>query len=449
MTNVRTESDSGRVVTGKNRILNALTSTGGVVFMLLIVQFLTGVALAFYYVPSIDHAHTTISFIEKVVSSGSWVRSLHHHGSQWLPLFVFLHLIRLLSLEAYRYWKMQWVGAVVLLALVMAAGATGYSLPWDARAFYSTRVAEGLLAGLPFLGRNARLWLLGGDDISTLTLSRFFALHALVTPFLIVSVIGWRFIRQSSQNMHWSHFSPNAITAGMAFVALSLWSLKVPAPLGPSVSAATADYLPRPGAQFLWLYQSLKYVPGGLGSIVGVVIPGLVVLILLVVPWLDRGFVTRFSRQPQRLIASLLLAVVAAWVLTMTMTSYLSDRRDPRIRQQLARQEAEERALSSTPFQPAILQLSDAPQTQGFAPPTYLRLCANCHGEQGQGASQGKLRFPPLIGVSAKPRRTVEDIINLLNDPTAYGLEPPMRSFATKLTEEEKREIGQWIVTLK
>ncbi|HEV8370802.1 MAG TPA: c-type cytochrome, partial [Pyrinomonadaceae bacterium] len=233
------------------------------------------------------------------------------------------------------------------------------------------------------------------------------------------------------------------------FVALALWSFKFPAPLGPSVSAVTADYLPRPGAQFLWLYQSLKYVPGGLGSLVGVVFPGLVILILLALPWLDRGFVTRFSTQPQRLIASLLLAAVAAWVLTMTMTSYLSDRRDPRIRQQLARQETEERTFRSTPFQPAILQLSDVPQTNGSAPPAYLKLCANCHGERGQGGTQGTLRFPPLIGVAVKPRRTVEDIIGLLNDPTAFGLEPPMRSFATKLTEDEKRDIAEWVVKLK
>src|SRR6266508_3993515 len=105
MTNVRTGSDSDRVPTGRSRIFNALNSTGSVVFMLLVVQFLTGVALAFYYVPSIDHAHTSVSFIEKVLSSGSWIRSLHHYGSQWLPLFLFLHLIRLVSCEAYRYWK--------------------------------------------------------------------------------------------------------------------------------------------------------------------------------------------------------------------------------------------------------------------------------------------------------------------------------------------------------
>ena len=77
-----------------------LDSTTGVVGILLLVQFLTGVLLAFYYVPSVDHAHTTVSYIEKVVSSGSWLRSLHHYGSQWLALFAFLHVVRLFWSEA-------------------------------------------------------------------------------------------------------------------------------------------------------------------------------------------------------------------------------------------------------------------------------------------------------------------------------------------------------------
>src|SRR6185503_12291055 len=163
-------------------------TTGGIVLMLLAVQFATGLFLSFYYVPSVDHAHTTVSFIEKVLSSGSWLRSLHHYGSQWTPVFVFLHLVQLSSSQAYKHSRANWVAAVLLLMLVMAAAGTGYSLPWDARAFFSTRVAEGLLGGLPLIGRLARLWLLGGADISTITLSRFFALHGLVTPFLILAV---------------------------------------------------------------------------------------------------------------------------------------------------------------------------------------------------------------------------------------------------------------------
>src|SRR5215813_447365 len=94
------------------RLMPWLQATGAVVLMLLCVQLVTGTLLAFYYVPSVDHAHSTVSFIEKVVSSGSWIRSLHHYGSQWLALFAFLHVARLFRDEGYVYRKVQWIAAV-------------------------------------------------------------------------------------------------------------------------------------------------------------------------------------------------------------------------------------------------------------------------------------------------------------------------------------------------
>ncbi|HTG87602.1 MAG TPA: cytochrome b N-terminal domain-containing protein, partial [Pyrinomonadaceae bacterium] len=194
-----------------------LDTTSGIVAVLLAVQFFTGILLAFYYVPSTDHAYATVDFMQQVVSSGAWIRSLHHYGSQWLALFAFLHVVRLFWREAYVDRNKQWIAAVVLLGLVMAAGGTGYSLPWDARAFFSTRIAEGLMGGLPFVGRLARLWLLGGSEISTLTLSRFFALHVLVIPALIVAVMVWR-------RLPLLDLQRNAIAAAVVFVALALWS---------------------------------------------------------------------------------------------------------------------------------------------------------------------------------------------------------------------------------
>ena len=471
-------------------------TTTSIVLMLLLVQFITGLLLAFYYVPAADHAHTTVSFIEKVLPAGSWIRALHYHGSQWLPLFLFLHLAELFWRGAYRTQIARWVAAVVLFALVMAAGATGYSLPWDVRAFFSTRVAEGIVNGLPFIGSGAREWLLGSSEISTLTLSRFFALHVLVTPLLILLVVGWQlFVRRSSRPCATAeeHFenktesrgrekdSPaevdstakktsrpralvinqltrNVLMAALVFLVFALYAHQYPAPLGPAAANATADYLPRPGAQFVWLYQTLKYVPGALGSLVGVVLPGLVVLTLAALPWLDRTPLKRIMNEPRRNIGAAILSFLIVFVATITVISYANDRRDPRTRQQLARQSAAEAAFRREPFVPVLLRENDAavgPASAGSAglstspPAAYTKFCATCHGEHGAGARQGPLKFPPLLGVSEKPRRSVADIIGILNDPTVYGLEPPMKSFATKLTDEEKREIAQWVVTLK
>lgn len=390
--------------TGHNTGLRGwLDTTSGIVVVLLAVQFLTGILLAFYYVPSVDHAYKTVAFIETVVSSGSWIRSLHHYGSQWLTLFLFLHVVRLFLSKAYIHGNKHWIASIVLLGFVMAGGGTGYSLPWDARAFFSTRVAEGLMGGLPFAGRNARLWLLGGSEISTLTLSRFFALHVLVIPGLIVAVIVW-------SQWRWPRVQRNVIAAGVVFLALALWSLKFDAPLGPSTTQMTADFVPRPGAQFLWLYQTLKYVPGGLASITGLVLPGIAIVLLI--------FLGRLRRA--RLIGAVILGGGALLITAMTAAAYISDYKNPR--------------FTST---------ANAP------PDLYIKHCANCHGRHGEGAQQGQVRFPPLTGVAAKPRRNVDDIVGLLKDPEAYGLLPPMRSFSSKLTEPEMRQIAEWVHKLR
>jgi ubiquinol-cytochrome c reductase cytochrome b subunit len=415
-----------------------LQTTGGIVAVLLLVQFLTGVLLAFYYVPSVDHAHTTVSYIEKVVSSGSWLRSLHHYGSQWLALFTFVHVARLFWDRAYDDRRVHWIAAVLLLMLVMAGAGTGYSLPWDARAFFSTRVAEGLVSGLPFAGRLARLWVLGGTEISTITLSRFFALHVLVTPFAIVGVVWWK----CGRGVCWPNVNRNAIVGGLVFVALAVWCLKFPAPLGPPVEATAADYVPRPGAQFLWLYQSLKYVPGGLGSITGIVLPALGLGILLLLPAL----------KAKRLVGSIVLAAFTAIIVGMTIAAYVSDRRDAHTREKLAKQAAQEAAWRSEPFTAKVFQSAQQPSqtsASGGPPVMFVKFCANCHGARGEGAQQGRLRFPSLLDVGTKPRRTVEDIVWLLKNPAAYGLQPPMRSFSEKLTEQEMREIAAWLVQLR
>ena len=319
----------------------------------------------------------------------------------------------------------------------MGAAGTGYSLPWDARAFFSTRVAEGLMGGLPFAGGMARLWLLAGSEISTLTLSRFFALHVLVVPALIVCVVVWRLFGASlARVFDYRH----AIAGGLVFVALAVWCFKHPAPLGPSVATVTANYLPRPGAQFLWLYESLKYLPGGLGSIAGVVLPGIVLLVLIALSWLKH----------QRPIGATILAAGAALVVIMTTAQYIGDRRDPQTAKQLALQAMQEQTARGEPFKATSLEVMQAAQAEtGGVPVLYTKFCANCHGPHGEGARVGTLNFPPLLKVAAKPRRSVDDIVGLLKNPTAYGLQPPMRSFSDKLSEPQMREIAEWIVKLQ
>jgi ubiquinol-cytochrome c reductase cytochrome b subunit len=470
-------------------------TTAGIVAMLLTVQIVTGLLLAFYYVPSTESAHTTVSYIEKVLPAGSWLRSLHHYGSQWLTLALVLHLLQMFWNATYRRRPVGWIASIALLAIALSSGATGYSLPWDARAFFGTRVAEGIAGGLPLLGSAARKWLLGGTDISPVTLARFYALHALLLPALILLVVVARLFvfrergtvsaEEERKLEAWMHgqLARNAVAAGLVFLALALYASRTFAPLGPPVDTAAPGYLPRPGAQFLWLFQLLKYLPGRFASPVALFLPGLIFIGLAALPFLKRAPLERVMAHPRRNIGFALFALSILLFTVLTVIAYVEDSRDTRVSAQLARQSFEEAAFRATPFTPQRLRASESvidetetttqteqrqistpnasqspdpngatspsPETQktisATPPDSYITKCSGCHGTRGQGVKI----YPRLIGISSKPQRTVEDLIAIINNPASYGLDPLMPGFANKLTEEEKRQIAEWIASLK
>ncbi|HEX8144212.1 MAG TPA: cytochrome b N-terminal domain-containing protein [Pyrinomonadaceae bacterium] len=474
-------------------------TTAGVVAMLVVVQAVTGVLLAFYYVPSAESAHTTVTYIEKVLPSGSWLRSLHHYGSQWLTLFLVLHLAQMFWRRGYSRRPVGWISTVILLALVLAGGATGYSLPWDARAFFGTRVTEGIAGGLPLVGNASRQWLLGGTEITPVTLARFFALHVLVVPVMILLLITARLFvfrergivsdeeERRLEGWMFGQVARNAVAAGVVFLALALWAARFYAPLGPAADTAAPGYLPRPGAQFLWLFQLLKYLPGRLASTVAVALPALIFIGLASLPFLNPPPLRKMMVRPRRNLGIALFVLGFALFTTMTVIAYVEDARDPRVRDQLARQSKEEEAFRAAPFTPLRTRTSESniedeqaatgdgggaggaaagahganaspspaptasasPATTNASatspPDSYITNCSGCHGTRGQGV----FPFPRLIGVSGKPRRSVEDLIGIINDPASYSLEPTMPSFATKISEGEKREIAVWIAALK
>ncbi|HEV2707627.1 MAG TPA: cytochrome b N-terminal domain-containing protein [Pyrinomonadaceae bacterium] len=440
-------------------------TTTGVVVLLLSLQMVTGALLAFYYVPSAADAHATVTFIEKAVSAGSWIRALHYHGSQWLPLALILHLAQMLWRGAYRRRPVGWTATLVLLALVSAESAAGFSLPWDARGFYSTRVAASIAGGLPFVGDAARAWLAGGAELSTLTVSRLYALHVLLLPFLILfTVVARLFLFRETPveasdetervepRTSWTRaqMMRNALTVALVFVALSLCAARWPAPLAPAADAVEAGYLPRPSAQFLWLFQLLKYLPAPLASLAALVVPGLLLGALAVLPFLPHTQAESAARHRPSRFGIAVFSIGLLLVGGLTALAYLEDARNPTIREQLARQTQQEADFRLAPFVPkqtgvVAPNASAADDKTNDPPAAYTDNCARCHGERGEG----KFVNPPLIGISARPQRTTADLIHIINDPGSYGLEPRMPSFATKLTDEQKRAIAEWITTLK
>ena len=146
---------------------------GSALLFVFLSQVITGVFLAMYYVPSADHAHTPVAFITKVVTGGSFIRSLHVYGASALMILLVLHMSQVFFYGAYkRRRELLWMSGGVLFLLMLSMAFTGYLLPWDQRAYFATTVGTNLISLVPWIGPQLKEALLGGSSMGTLTLSR-------------------------------------------------------------------------------------------------------------------------------------------------------------------------------------------------------------------------------------------------------------------------------------
>ena len=167
-----------------------LYTLGSAALFVFIVQAITGALLAMNYVPSPDHAYDSVRFINEQVVMGHFIRGLHHWGASVMVVLVVLHLLRVYFMGAYKYPReVTWLAGIVLLLLVMGFSFTGYLLPWDQKAYWATTVGTNIAAQTPVIGPYIAKVLKGGDELGATTLTRFYALHVLVLPMVIILFI--------------------------------------------------------------------------------------------------------------------------------------------------------------------------------------------------------------------------------------------------------------------
>ncbi len=156
-----------------------------------LVQAITGVILAFYYKPDPDKAYESIQIITNDLTLGWLVRGMHRWGASVFIILMFLHMARVFLYGAYKYPReLNWIVGVLLLALGMGEGFTGYLLPWDQTAYWATVVGININGTAPFLGPFIAQFLQGGASIGADTLSKFYSIHMLVLPGAIAGLIG-------------------------------------------------------------------------------------------------------------------------------------------------------------------------------------------------------------------------------------------------------------------
>ncbi len=214
--------------------INWMQTLGSATLTAFIVQAVTGVILAMYYKPDPNSAYESIQHITNDITLGWLVRGMHRWGASLFIILMFLHMGRVFLFGAYKYPReLNWIVGVLLLAMGLGEGFTGYLLPWDQTAYWATVVGININGTAPFLGPFLAQFLRGGAEIGPETLSRFYSIHMLVIPGGIMALIGlhlYLVIRLGVTSPPWSKEA--AGTGPLARPAAGRAGLVTPGPRG-------------------------------------------------------------------------------------------------------------------------------------------------------------------------------------------------------------------------
>jgi ubiquinol-cytochrome c reductase cytochrome b subunit len=423
--------------TGWSAVIGTLCALN---FLLLVV---TGMILAFYYVPSPEKAWDSVQFISKEVPMGQILRGLHHWGSGSMVSLVCIHLMVTYVHGAYMKPRhITWITGVMLLFCTLGLGFTGYLLPWDMKAYWATMVAASIPAQVPGLGGYITRFLLGGDGMSGFTLTRFYSVHTLILPacvvfFLVVHIYLIRLHNLSDprermageqlppeENEKPYRFYPEHMNrAAVAFAALFiglLWiAANVPAPMEDRAGTFIADYLPRPEWYYMWLFQLLTYFSGAWEVVGSLVLPLAGIVLLFATPFLSESRIKGLINRP---IATTVGSVFIVCVAYLTVMAY----------------------VDVSPYNRTVTlpsrQLS-AEERKGAK--VYVeRECAYCHNILGEG---GHRTGPDLSNV-ARRKRSEKYIADYIKEPAKVFSTSTMPAYALK--EEELNSLVSFIRSL-
>ena len=401
---------------------------GSATLFLFCLQATTGMFLALYYVPSPDAAYDSVQFIQHEVQFGWFVRGLHHWGASAVMVAIGLHLLQVYLYGAYkRPRELMWMVGIVLLLLMVTFGFTGYLLPWDQNAYWATQVGTNMVASVPLVGDVLVRLLRGGEALGALTLSRFFALHTLFLPSLIVGGILLHLFllrrvgpagpwsgaeaKQRSETFYPRQVYMDAVVMLGLFLVLALLAGTIEFPLADRADPSDHTFTPVPEWYFLFFYQFLKYISGPLEPFATWVLPILFILGLLLLPFLDRNPERRPSSRPVALLAGTVFLVTIFTLLGISI-----------------------RDLQAVPK----LDPSVARGKSLFA----QHHCLACHGLHGEGGKVG-----PDLSYVGNRRTDREWHIRHLRDPASVSPGSIMPKFP--LSDREMNDLASYLLSLK
>lgn len=315
---------------------------GGMTLFLFTVQVVTGILLLLYYRPSSEGAFESVQFIMTEVKFGWLIRSIHSWSANLMIGTLFIHMFSVFFLRAYYPPReITWISGVLLLFIVICFGFSGYLLPWNKLAFFATKVGTEIAGVVPIVGRPILRFLRGGDDVTGATLTRFFGFHVAVLPatatvliaihVLLVQLHGMSvppgLAEQSVKKMK---FVPNFLLRDLIGWILAIGVLAALAALFPWELGEKADaFAPAPAGikpewYFLFMFQTLKYLPPKIwrfdGEVIGIMAFNFVALLLFIVPFVDRSP----QNKRRRLVFNLIGIGALLFIVVMTIVGYVT-----------------------------------------------------------------------------------------------------------------------------
>ncbi len=406
---------------------------GSMAVFFFVIQVFTGALLAFNYAPTPGEAYNSVKYIMTDLTGGPLIRGLHHWGASMMLIIVVLHMIQVFIYGAYKKPReATWMMGVILLLITMAFGLTGYLLPWDNRAYFGTVVTTHIASQAPILGPYV-LRLLGaqGDSVGNVTFSRFYALHTVLLPPLTIILIGIHIylVRKHGVAAAPGDIAPkrkffpeqvfkDTVGVAIAFIILFIMAIVAKVPLERLANPTDTAYIPRPEWYFLFLFQMLKFFKGPMETFGSVVLPGIAVLTLFLVPFIDRGPMIRLGKRTFAITFVVLAAIAwtglttAAVVTTPKNQESADDTETPATETpEAATASASATATPGAASQLAVWQDLTPEELVGMA---FFKSegCSGCHAGAGQ---QG---IGPDLTKMPKEHRTVAWMIPHFKNPS-------------------------------
>ena len=303
---------------------------GQALVFLFLFQVVTGTGLAMAYVPAPAFAWDSLRYLNEEVFWGAFLRALHFFGASAMILLTFVHLSRVFLTGSYKFPREpNWMSGVILLFLVLAMAFTGQLLRWDQDGVWTVMVAAQFAGRTPLVGEYLMQLILAGETLGGGTLTRFFALHVVILPLLILVVMGFhiylvfqngiseppragrpvdkesyrawytKLVREGGST-HWPDAAGRELVF-VAFVLLAVFAFALtlgPQGPGPAPDPTALEADPRPDWYFRWYYALIWLKPRVLDEVVLVWFPIFLGLSLLALPILFPDGERAPSRRP-------------------------------------------------------------------------------------------------------------------------------------------------------